>query len=246
MEGMGTFYGIGVGPGDPELITLKAARILGRVAHVFAAASSRNPESLALAIARPHIPEATPTELLFFPMTRERSETVRAWEANARRIAAVLTAGRDAAFLTLGDPLTYSTFGYLVGRVAARAPAAAIEAVPGITSYQAAAARLRAPLVEGEGALMIVSGAGGGARLRAQSPKPDTVVFLKAYRNLEDICAALAESGEYPDCTAVTRCGRPGEEIVASLEELCRRKPDYWTLVIARKRRDHEPEPPQE
>jgi precorrin-2/cobalt-factor-2 C20-methyltransferase len=245
MKKAGTLYGIGVGPGDPELITLKAARILGRVAVVFAAASSRNPESLALSIARPLIPEATPAELLYFPMTRERSETRRAWEANARRIAEVLDSGRDAAFITLGDSLTYSTFGYLIEHVRACAPQAAIETVPGITSYQAAASRLAIPLVEGEGSLMIVSGATGGERLRALSPKPETVVFLKAYRHLDDICAALEESGEYPCCAAVKHCGRPEEEVVESLEALCRQKPDYWTLIIAKKRRDHEPEPPQ-
>lgn len=238
---IGTLYGIGVGPGDPELITLKAARILGRVDVVFAAASSKNHHSLALSIAREHIPAGTPVEMLHFPMTSERSETRRAWEQNARRIAAELDAGRDAAFLTLGDSLTYSTFGYLIDRVQAFAPQAKVEAVPGITSYQAAASRLGTPLVEGEGSLMIVSGAAGGDRLRSVSPQPDTVVFLKAYRNLEDICAALEESGQYPYCAAVKHCGQPQETIVDSLEELCRQKPDYWTLIIAKKRRPDEP-----
>ena len=75
---IGTLYGIGVGPGDPDLITLKAVKILNRVDVVFAAASTKNPHSLALNIARPHIPEATPVELLHFPMTRDRSATRRA------------------------------------------------------------------------------------------------------------------------------------------------------------------------
>jgi precorrin-2/cobalt-factor-2 C20-methyltransferase len=236
----GTLYGIGVGPGDPELITLKAVRILGRVGIVFAAASSKNNHSLALAIAREHIPETTPVEVLHFPMTRDPSETHPAWEKNAARIAAELDAGRDAAFLTLGDSLTYSTFGYLIARVKACAPSARVETVPGITSYQAAASRLNTTLAEGEGSLMITSGAMGGDRLRLLSDKPDTVVFLKAYRNLEDICAALEESGQYPYCVAVKNCGHPGEEIMMNLEELCRQQPDYWTLLIAKKKPPHE------
>ena len=241
---MGTLYGIGVGPGDPDLMTLKACKVLGRVDIVFAAASTRNHHSLALDIARPHIPSGTQAEMLSFPMTRDRRETVRAWEANARRIVAELEAGRSAAFLTLGDSLTYSTFGYLMDYVKRAAPAAPVETVPGITSYQAAASRLNTTLVEGEGALMVLSGAMGGDRLRALAEKPETVVFLKAYRNLEDICAALEESGEYPYCVAVKNCCQPNEEIVADLGELCRQKPDYWTLVIAKKAaaRDAAPE----
>jgi precorrin-2/cobalt-factor-2 C20-methyltransferase len=238
---IGTLYGIGVGPGDPDLMTLKAAKLLGRVDRVFAAASTRNHHSLAMSIARPHIPATTPVELLHFPMTRDRSETRRAWEANAQRIVGELKAGRDAAFLTLGDSLTYSTFGYLMAHVKAAAPHVQVLTVPGITSYQAAASRLNTTLVEGEGSLMVVSGAMGGDRLRSLADKPETVVFLKAYRNMKDICAALAESGEYPYCVAVKNCGHPSEEIVVDLEELCRQKPDYWTLVIAKKNAPHEP-----
>ncbi len=236
----GTLYGIGVGPGDPDLITIKAARILGRVDIVFAAASTKNQHSIAMGIARPHIPETTPVELLRFPMTRDKTETRRAWEANARHIIRELEAGRDAAFLTLGDSLTYSTFGYLMKHVNAAAPHVQVQTVPGITSYQAAASRLNTPLVEGEGSLMILSGATGGDRLRSLSRKPETVVFLKAYRNLEDICAALEEAGKYSHCAAVKNCGHPTEEIVLDLDELCRQKPDYWTLIIARQSAEHE------
>jgi len=238
---IGTLYGIGIGPGDPDLVTLKAVKVLGQVDRVFAAASTKNHHSLAMSIARPHIPDTTPVELLHFPMTRDRSETRRAWEANARRIVAELEAGRDAAFLTLGDSLTYSTFGYLMAHVKAAAPRVQVLTVPGITSYQAAASRLNTTLVEGEGSLMVLSGAMGGDRLRALADKPETVVFLKAYRNMEDICAALEESGEYPYCVAVKNCGHPSEEIVVDLEELCRQTPDYWTLVIAKKNGPHEP-----
>jgi precorrin-2/cobalt-factor-2 C20-methyltransferase len=238
---IGTFYGVGVGPGDPELITLKACRILSRVAVVFAAASTKNHHSLAMRIARPHIPQTTAVELLRFPMSRDRLETRRAWEENGRRIARELEACRDAAFITLGDSLTYSTFGYLITQVRAAAPAARIETVPGITSYQAAASRLNTPLVEGEGSLMILSGASGGDRLRALARKPDTVVFLKAYRNLEDICAALEEAGGYQRCVAVKNCGHENEQIITDLDALCREKPDYWTLLIARQGNDHEP-----
>ncbi len=240
-KSLGTLFGIGVGPGDPDLITLKAVKLLGQVDIVFAAASTKNHHSLAMDIARPHIPESTPVELLRFPMTRDKSETRRAWAANAQRVVAELETGRNAAFLTLGDSLTYSTFGYLMKWVMVQAPHLGVLPVPGITSYQAAACRLNTPLVEGEGTMMITSGATGGDRLRALSQKPDTIVFLKAYRSLPDICSALAESGDYSYCVGVKNCGHPSEEIVTDMDQLCRQTPDYWTLVIAKKNTSYEP-----
>ena len=230
----GTLYGIGVGPGDPDLITLKAVKILNQVDIVFAAASTRNDHSLAVNIARPHIPPNASVEILRFPMTRDKVETRRAWRAHSLRIIEVLEKGKNAAFLTLGDCLTYSTYGYILRHVREAAPEIAVETVPGITSYQASAARLNTPLVEGEESLMVVSGAEGGDRLRMMSARPENVVFLKAYRNVPDIKAAIDEVGTYPSCVGVKSCGQPNEKIVRDMEELINSAPDYWTLIIAK------------
>jgi len=232
----GTLYGIGVGPGDPELITLKAARILGRVDRVYAAASTRNHHSLAKGIARSHVPQTTPIEMLKFPMTRDKNETSRAWEIHARTIIRELETGKDVAFLTLGDAMTYSTFGYIVRQIIAIAPHLKIETIPGITSYQAAAARLNTPLVEGEESLMVVSGASGGNRLRELAGEPENVVFLKAYRNVKDITDAITERGSYQQCVGIKNCSHQNEEIIPNIEELNKQAPDYWTLIIAKKK----------
>jgi precorrin-2/cobalt-factor-2 C20-methyltransferase len=237
----GTLYGIGVGPGDPDLITLKAAKILGRVKTVFAAASTKNHHSLAVNIARQHIPPGTAVIMLRFPMTRDKEETRKAWLANARIIIEALETGKNAAFLTLGDSLTYSTFGYIARYIQTLAPHVMIHTVPGITSYQAAAARLNTPLVEGEESLMVVSGAKGGDRLRALAAKPENVVFLKAYRNVEDIKGAIEEIGGYGSCVGVKNCSHPNEEIIPNIEELSRRVPDYWTLIIAKRNSNNDP-----
>jgi precorrin-2/cobalt-factor-2 C20-methyltransferase len=237
----GTLYGIGVGPGDPELITLKAAKILGRVDIVYAAASTRNHHSLAKDIARPHIPETTPIKLLKFPMTRDPQETRGAWEMHAHTIINELEARKDVAFLTLGDAMTYSTFGYLVRHINAAAPDLKIETIPGISSYQAAAARLNTPLVEGEESLMVVSGAKGGNRLRELAGKPENIVFLKAYRNVRDITDAIAESGSYQQCVGIKNCGHGNEEIIPNIEALNKQTPNYWTLIIAKKNREDGP-----
>ena len=230
----GTLYGIGVGPGDPDLITIKAAKILNQVDIVFAAASTKNNHSLAVNIAREHIPDSATVIRLKFPMTRDKSETRKAWKEHAHTIIAKLEKGHNVAFLTLGDSMTYSTYGYILKYVQKLAPHLEVQTVPGITSYQAAAARLNTPLVEGEESLMIVSGVKGGNRLRELGAKPENIVFLKAYRNVTDIKAAIDESGKYPSCVGVKSCGHPDEEIIKDIEELSRRDPDYWTLILTK------------
>ncbi|MBF0102487.1 MAG: precorrin-2 C(20)-methyltransferase [Desulfobacterales bacterium] len=236
---IGTLYGIGVGPGDPDLLTLKAIKILKRVNRVFTAASTKNTYSLAVNIAKPHLVETATIVLLPFPMTNDEVEKQDAWEINAKRIIDELHYGHDVAFLTLGDPMTYSTFGYIVKYIQAKAPHIHIETIPGITSYQAAAARINTPLVEGEEALLIVSGAKGGDHIRKHIGNVENVVLLKAYKYLEDIRLAFEESGFNKKCIAISHCGQDDEEIIEDIDALCQKKPDYWTLVIAKQRFDN-------
>ena len=230
----GILYGIGVGPGDPDLITIKAAKILNQVDIVFAAASTKNNHSLAVNIASEHIPDSTAVKMLRFPMTCDKNETRKAWKEHAHTIIGELEQGRNVAFLTLGDSMTYSTYGYILKHVQTLAPHLEARTIPGITSYQAAAARVNTPLVEGEESLMVVSGATGGNRLRELSGKPENVVFLKAYRNVSDIKAAIDETGKYPNCVGIKSCGQLNEEIIKDIGELSKRKPDYWTLIISK------------
>jgi precorrin-2/cobalt-factor-2 C20-methyltransferase len=234
---IGTLYGIGVGPGDPDLITLKSVKILNRVQVVFAASSTKNSHSLAVNIAKPHIPETTSIKMLSFPMTKDEKETRRSWAENSGIIINELIQGKDAAFITVGDSMTYSTFGYILKHIKASAPYVTIESIPGITSYQAAAARLNTPLVEGEESLLVTSGVKGGDRLRQFSVKPENVVLMKAYRNVKDIICAVDESGLFQDCVGISKCGLPGEEIVTDLKEFAVKPPNYWTLIIAKQKK---------
>jgi precorrin-2/cobalt-factor-2 C20-methyltransferase len=230
----GILYGIGVGPGDPDLITIKAAKILNQVDIVFAAASTKNNHSLAVNIASKHIPDCTAVKMLRFPMTSDKDQTRRAWKEHSQTVIGELEKGQNVAFLTLGDSMTYSTYGYILKYVQTLAPHLEVQTVPGITSYQAAAARLNTPLVEGEESLMVVSGVTGGNRLRELSGKPENVVFLKAYRNVSDIKAAIDETGTYTSCVGVKNCSQSSEIIINDINELSQMKPDYWTLIISK------------
>ena len=234
MKQFGKLYGVGVGPGDPELITVKAVRVIKEADIVFTAASSKNTYSLAVEIASEYIPETARIEKLFFPMTKKKEETETAWTENTRQIAAVLKEGKTAVFLTLGDPTTYSTFGYILKKMACIMPDAEIETIPGITSFHAASARLNRILVEGEESLLITSGAYGGEPLR-NNHGVDNVAIVKAYKNIVDINRALDETGLSRNSIAVSHCSRENEEIIDDLKTLEKRPPDYWTLILGSK-----------
>jgi len=234
MKQYGKLFGVGVGPGDPELITVKAVRVIKQADIVFTAASTRNAYSLAVEIASDYIAEDVPVVKLSFPMTKEEKEVEAAWKKNAETIALELEQGRNAVFLTLGDPMTYSTFGYILKKMSSVMPEADIETVPGITSFHAASARLNRILVEGEQSLLVTSGAFGGDRIR-KIADIENLAVVKAYKNMEDITRALRETGLDNNCVAVSRCGRENEQIIESLENLEKRAPDYWTLILAAK-----------
>ncbi|EIM62878.1 precorrin-2 C(20)-methyltransferase [Desulfobacter postgatei] len=231
----GILYGIGVGPGDPDFITLKAVSILSQVDVVFGASSAKNSHSQAAEIVKPHLKASVPIQILPFPMTRNKQVMEAAWQDNAGTVIKVLEQGKNAAFITLGDSMTYSTYGYLLKSVRKLAPHIEICSIPGITSYQAAAARINTPLVEGEESMTLLSGVLGGDKFREISDSADNVVFLKAYKNTGDIVNALDEAGMADKSVGIVRCGLEGEQIITNVNAFQERKPDYWTLIISKK-----------
>lgn len=228
----GTLYGIGVGPGAPDLITLRAVNALRSVRVILAAASPKNEHSLALSIAAPHLPQDAEVLRLDFPMTRDHALLERAWSDNARKAAAVLRSGRDAAFLTLGDPLIYSTFGYLMRTLKTLEPDLPVTVIPGITSYQEAAARTRTILCQGEENLLLVSGINDAARLERILRLADSAVILKAYRNFSVIADVLRANGRIENSRFASRLGLENEMVLRGLEN-APENPHYLSLVLA-------------
>ena len=228
----GTLYGIGVGPGAPDLITLRAVAALKSVSVILAAASPKNDDSLALSIAAPHLPEETQIVRLDFPMTLDTDALKAAWENNARITAEILRSGCDAAFLTLGDPLIYSTFGYLMRTLASFAPELPVRVIPGITSFQEAAAKTGTVLCEGEENLLVISGINDSERLEKALSLADSAVILKTYRNATAICRALAAAGRNGETRFASRLGLAGEMTVKGLDNIPE-KPHYLSLILA-------------
>ncbi len=234
----GTLYGIGVGPGDPEFITLKAVRILNEVDVVFAASSTKNDHSLAKGIVSRHLKNGVPVRILGFPMTRDKEELADAWRKNAAQVMDVLKQGKDAAFITLGDPMTYSTFGYLMKTIRSMSPLVPIEVVPGITSYHAAAAAACRVLAESEESFAVVSGAMGAARLNRMIAHTDNVVMLKVYKNYREILETLQRLEPGAESVLVSQCGLEGEAIVEKLEDWPMTGLPYLTCLIIKKTKD--------
>lgn len=233
---LGTLYGIGVGPGDPELITVKAVKILKQVSNVFAAASSGNSYSLALDIVKSYVPKDTQVECLHFPMTYHQGTLKNSWRENSLRVATILESGKDVAFVTLGDPLIYSTYVYLIKELYHILGKVNVKTLPGITSFQAAASACTVPLAEGEESLAVVSGAKGGEQLQRMLEVCDNIVLLKVYRHLDSIIDTLKANGLENNVCFVSRCGLEGETVVYDIQTLQGKKPHYLSLMIVKKR----------
>lgn len=227
----GRLYGVGVGPGAPDLLTLRAVSVLRSVSVVLAAASPKNDASLALSIASPHLSDACEIVRLDFPMTRQKIVLEAAWKRNAGVTSDILRSGRNAAFLTLGDPMTYSTFGYLMRTIQELYADLPVEVVPGITSYQAAAAETRTVLCEGEENLLLISGINNEERLGQLLTNADSSVILKTYRNMPVIRKALTSAGKDATSLFVSRLGLDGETIGRGCDAIPE-NPHYLSLIM--------------
>lgn len=231
MSEPGILYGVGVGPGDPELVTLRAVKYLGKAKVIFAACSTKNDYSRSLEAAGPHIAKDAQIVHLGFPMTRDKAELTKAWEENAAQVAETLRTGQDAAFLTLGDPMLYSTFGYLLENLRKIAPETRVEIAPGITSIQEAAARSETILAKSGGTVAIASGLTDMERFKSLADVSDTTIILKAYRNFEEIRTAVTQLGRQKNAVFASRLGLPEETVVTGLDNVTE-KPHYLSLII--------------
>ena len=221
----GIFYGVGVGPGDPDLLTVKALRTLERCP-VIAAPQTKSGEMLALDIVRRAAALEGKTILpLFFTMARDKSQQRAAHEAAADAIAAHLTAGRDVAMLNLGDVSIYATFGYIMDILRERGYEAVM--IPGVPSFCAAAARLGLSLVSGETPLHIVP-AGDPASLEL----PGTKVLMKAGKRLPQVQEALTARGLLEQAAMVEDCGLPTEKLYSSMGDVPEAAGYFATVIV--------------
>ena len=223
----GTLYGIGIGPGDPELLTLKAVRQIRECA-VIAVPGKSPKDSVAYRIAVQAVPEIENKKLVAvdMPMTKNRAALDAFFQAGADMLEEYLRAGEDVAFLTLGDVTIYSTYLYLYPRIQERGYATAM--INGIPSFCAAAARLNEGLAVGAEEIHIIPATYQTERSLAF---PGTKVLMKAGRQMEKVKELL--KGADLTVSMVENCCMEGERVCRSLEEIGE-TPGYYSLIIAK------------
>ena len=240
----GHLYLVGVGPGDPELMTYKAARLLD-AARVWAVPKARrNGSSSALRIASQVVPGNGRTVLeLCFPMQkvflgREADQLlIDAWGSAADRVITHLDRGEDVAFPTIGDATLYSTAFYLLAMIKERRPDTRVTVVPGITAMAACAASQSSPLALGDDVLAVVPAAFEDDRLRQILTSLDAVVLMKVHRRLDTLIDLLEELGLVDQAVLTERSGLPGERVYTDVRAARGRELHYFSTMRVRTKR---------
>lgn len=227
-EKTGTFFGVSVGPGDPELLTRKACRVL-EACSVIGAVQTAQGEQLALSIAQKAV-DLTGKEILSLPFSMARDLAVRqaAWRQAAAMVQQVLDRGQDVAMVVLGDVSIYSTYCYLMELL--REEGYETEMIPGVTSFSAVAARLGVSLTTMEEPLHILP-----ASQQAQwegLTLPGTKVLMKSGRSLKDLVEKLAETGQLERAALVANCGLAQEVVCTDLRSLPEGAGYYTTILV--------------
>lgn len=239
----GRLYGVGLGPGDPELLTLKAVRVI-EDADVVAFHAARHGRSTARAIAAPYLREGVVEELLVYPQTTEddgdyETRMAQFYDDAEARLAAHLEAGRTVAVLSLGDPMTYSSYQHLHRRLAGRFETVV---VPGITSITAAAAVAGTPLVEETEVLGVIPGTLPEDELVAAVSNTDSAVIMKLGRTFASVRSALERAGRLDDAVYVERATMAGERHLPAREVDPSTVP-YLSVVVLPSRWARTPQP---
>jgi precorrin-2/cobalt-factor-2 C20-methyltransferase len=222
----GKLYGLGIGPGDPELLTLKAHRILTSVP-VIAYPALENGNVLARAIVTNFIRSDQIELPMQLPFSVERSSQPY-YDIAAEKIAVHLSAGRDVAVLCEGEPMLYGSFMYLFQRLAPRFPT---EVVPGISSTMASAAMLGVPMTFRNDVLSILPATLDAEILRDRLAVADAAVIIKLGRHFAKVCTILGELGLLERALYIERATQPSQRI-AAIAEIDPAKVPYWSLIL--------------
>ncbi len=230
----GNFYGIGIGPGDPELLTLKALRILKETDVVFVPKAGIKEESMALEIVRPLINGKKVIEKVF-PMIRDTDKLQEFWLDAARAIKEELDEGRDVAFLTIGDSLTFSTYVYLLRCLRDMVPEEKIHTIPGITSFNAAASLVNLPLAQRDERLAVVPVSDDVEELRPILEKFDTVVLMKVAKKLDKVIALLEDMGLAESSVFASHVGLEDAYVTSDISKLKGSGKGYMSIIIVKR-----------
>ena len=230
----GKLYGIGVGPGDHTLITVKATEILKAADIIITPKTEKKDGSAAFHIASPYIPESAEILPMVFQMNTDMAAVERQWEKNRKIIMEKLDEGKHLVFLTLGDPMLYSTYMYIFR--AFEGTDYEVETVPGIPAFLGVASYLGIPVAEWEETVSIFPATADQEKIDRALSAADHAVIMKVYRNWDHIQKALRKHHFIKHAVMVSRAGLPGETVFRDLDSLpADYKPDYLSIILTKR-----------
>ena len=233
---LGTLYGIGIGPGDPDLITVKGVQLLSQCLHVVVPKASESADSVALRIVRKHLNPAAEVHELVFPMTTRQDKLMARWREAAACVASLLSQGEDVCFPTLGDAFLYSTYVYLVRALRNIQPDVQIVTIPGVTAFSAVAAATEFAVGEGKQPVTIIPTADDLADLRDALRRRGTVVIMKIGRRLDAVLDVLEEYQATGTSVFAAHVGMPDEYLEKDLRKLqgCCERTGYLSIILTK------------
>lgn len=235
MSNLGILYGLGVGPGDPELITVKAFRVIQESPVIAYPKKLKGSKSYAHRIVDVYInPEEKDMLGLVFPMTKDEAVLEREWTKSVQLVYEKLQEGKDVAFVTEGDPLLYSTFIHMMKLMQDMHPDVEIRTVPGISSFNGSASRLGIALADGDDRVAIVPAHDDYAAMREAIESHDAVVFIKVAKVIDLMLEVLRDLDLLDKASVVTKV-TSDEEIIWDVRELDGVDLEYLTLMVVRK-----------
>lgn len=229
----GKLFGLGVGPGDPELLTVKVLRLI-KESDIIAVPGNDIKKSVAYQIVKGVYEELDEKNLIpiAMPMTKDKAVLEANHEKAANDIENYLKEGKQVAFLTLGDPTVYSTYLYVHKRILSRGYE--VEIVSGITSFCAVAARLNMGLVEMAEPLHVIPATYRAEEMDEILKMPGTKVLMKTGSKMQQVKESIVNSGQ--KAVMIENCGMPEEKIYLSAEEIPE-KAGYYSLIIVKENR---------
>lgn len=235
MDLTGTFYGIGVGAGDPELLTVKAINALKKIDVLIAPKTEKKSDSVALSIAKPHLKPSVEILYRTFPMVKDFAAETEIFEAHKDEILKLLRGGQNVGFVTLGDPMFYSTYIYIFKLL--EPCGVNIVTIPGVPAFLAIAAQIGRPLAYGNDILTIIPATAELDAIKNSLGRADSTVLMKVYKNLPEIAEELKAFGMIDDAVLVSRCGLDDEKIITDIAAHKDEQLNYLSTILTRKSR---------
>lgn len=235
----GRLYGVGIGPGDPKLLTVRAKEILDTVNTIFVPKAKDDGRSCARSIVEAATSKSKNFIELTFPMTKNKNKLESYWLRAAKKIVEELKRNKRAAFVTIGDPFIYSTYIYLLETLRKNFPNIGVETIPGISAFNAAAASSGLPLVKGDEKLAILPVTKDLKGLKKALKEFDTVALMKVGSKLDRVICLLKEMKLIKKSILVSHVGQAGEKIIGDLSSLEDKRLGYLSVIIVKRKMDN-------